>query len=128
MTVEDSLNQLREYRDFNDDKKREYSIHYRHKEKSNIISIFHQLIDSNAILEMNKALNLLRLLPTIIELNNTSLQDVCKNKSDKICFENNQMLTKMDSIISMIEASNVDNNIKGETIAKIKALRKLLNK
>ncbi len=127
-TIEDELNKLREYRDFNDYKKREYSIHYRYKEEDNIISIFHQLIDSNAILEMDKALKLLRLLPTIIELNDASLQIVNKNESDKVYIENSQTLTKIDSIISMIEASNADNEMKKEIIGKIKAMTKFLNR
>ena len=125
-TVENRLNQLREYSDFKDDQKREYAVHYRYKEVDNMISIFHQLIDSNPVLEMDKAIQLLRLLPEILKLNNASLERVYKKFDRNISSVNNHTRAKIDNIISMVEAADIDEEMKKRTIESISEIKQYI--
>jgi len=123
--TEKELIKLSEYQDLKDDQKREYSIHYRYKEKDNIIPIFNQLINANPILEMDKALRMIRLLPTILELNTSSLQVVYNIESDKIKSENYKTATKIDNLISMINSSCTNDQIKQDLIDSINKLKEI---
>jgi hypothetical protein len=124
-TTENNLKQLREYSDLKDDKKRECSVHYRYKKSDNIIPIFHQLIDSNPIIEMDKALHMLNLLPTIIELNEISFQEVYKSVSDNISLSNSKTRETIDNIISMIEESKIEDKNKQLAIEQIKKIEEM---
>lgn len=126
-TIEDNLSQLREYKDIKDDKKREYTVHYRYKEVNNIIPIFHQLINSNPIVEMEKALRLLRLLPSIIKLNKASLEVVYNDFNVKVSSANKNTQTVIDSVISRIEDSNIDEEKKESIIESIKKIKQYLS-
>jgi hypothetical protein len=126
-TVEDCLNHLREYRDFKDIKKREYSVHYRYKENDNIIPIFHLIIDNNPLLEIEKAIRLINILPSIIELNKISIEVIHRHQNEMISIDNRKTLDKIDKIISIIENSNVDEELKQTTIEQMKHIKSLSN-
>lgn len=120
---EKELKDLALDKDINNMQLRECSVHYRFKDKDNILPLFHALININPIIEMNKALKLLRILPDLIKLNTNSLGVLNINESEKIKLSNANIIGKFDSIIDMIEYSNFEIEKKQEMIANFNEIK-----
>lgn len=90
--------------DINNERLRECSVHYRYKDRDNVIPLFHVLIESNPIAEMNKALMLIqKLLPPLIELNSAAMSAVNKTENDKVQAQKNEMIERLDSTLNVIK-------------------------
>jgi alcohol dehydrogenase class IV len=74
---------------------------------------------------MDKALHMLNLLPTIIELNEISFQEVYKSVSDNISLSNSKTRETIDNIISMIEESKIEDKNKQLAIEQIKKIEEM---
>lgn len=123
--IEVELKKLATNTDVNNERLRECSVHYRYKDRDNVIPLFHALIESNPMMEMNKALMLLKILPTLIESNTNSMSVVYDNINEKIQLSNKGMIEKLDNILALIENSTATSEQKHnftEMTSKIKGI------
>lgn len=103
--IELKLNELATNTNVNNERLREYSVHYRHKDRDNIIPLFHTLLESNPLAKMNKALILIEILPKLIELNTESINVVYNIKNAKIQLSNKGTIEKLDNMLAFIKNS-----------------------
>lgn len=119
--IEEELAAIAANADINDVESRERSVHYRYKDRDNIVGLFHDLLESNPIKEMTKALVLLKIMPELIKLNTESLGVVGSAVSETIKATNNQTIEKMDHCMSMIEN-------RGATAEQKQSMKELFDK
>lgn len=105
---------------------RECTVHYRYKDRDNIVTLFHALIKSNPLIEMNKSLKLLKLLPELLKMNTESVSFKYNLEQEKIKSSNNKTLAQIDNILSMIEQTKTDPEIKQQIINSINNVKDLL--
>lgn len=99
---------------------RELFVHLRYKERDNIIPLFHQLIESNPLVEMSKALKLLNIIPTLIELNSKSLTNVGDVEIQR---SNVESVKPIDNIISLVETISLNLESKQEIITIMNSIK-----
>lgn len=124
--IEYELKELASDNGINNMQLRECTVHYRYKERDNIITLFHALVKSNPLIEMNKSLKLLTLLPKLLKINTESASFKYDLEQEKIKSSNNKSLAQIDNIISMIEQINIDPEKKQEMIKYINKVKNLL--
>lgn len=112
--------------DINDARLRECFVHYRYKERDNVITLFHALIKSNPLIEMNKSLKLLNILPKLLAVITESMSFKHNLEQDKIKLSNNKTLDQIDNILSMIEQTKIDPEKKQQFINSINNIKNLL--
>jgi hypothetical protein len=105
---------------------RECSIHYRYKERDNVITLFHALIKSNPLIEINKSLKLLNILPKLLGLITDSISFIYNLEQVKIKLSNNKTLDQIDNILSMIEQTKIAPKKKQQIINSINNVKNLL--
>ncbi|HBN06259.1 MAG TPA: hypothetical protein DD434_10810 [Bacteroidales bacterium] len=124
--IERELKELAVSDDINNMQLRECSVHYRFKDRDNTLTLFNALVKTNPLIEMNKAMKLLKILPELINLNTNSISVVNSTELEKIKLSNADTIEKIDSCLMMIEQANVDPELKLKTIETINAIKKLL--
>lgn len=124
--IEHDLKTLSLENDINNIQLRECSVHYRYKERDNIITLFHALIKSNPLIEMNKSLKLLNILPKLLEVITESISFKYNLEQEKIKLSNNKTLAQIDNILSMIEQTKIDPENKQQIINSINNIKNLL--
>lgn len=105
---------------------RECTVHYRYKKRDNVVTLFHALVKSNPLIEMNKSLKLLELLPKLIKINTESVSFKYNLEQEKMIISNNKTLVQIDKILSMIEQIETDPVKKQEIINRINKIKNLL--
>lgn len=107
---------------------RECFVHYRYKERDNVILLFNTLVKSNPLIEMNKALKLLELLPKLLKINADSVKYRFNKEQENIKRSNNRTLTQMNELISMTERININSEQKQEILEMINNIKKLFER
>ncbi len=102
---------------------RECVVHYRYKERDNVIKLFHALVKLNPLIEMNKALKLLKLLPKLIEISNDSVRFIYNLEQEKIKLINNKMLEQFNHILSMAEQIEMNPKKRQEVIDMLNKIK-----
>lgn len=120
------LKELASDNGINNKQLREYSVHYRYKVKDNIVALFYALVKSNPLIEINKSLKLINLLPKLLKLNTESTNFVYNLEQEKIKSSNNRTLAQIDDIISIIDKAQIDHEKKQEFINSINKMKNLL--
>jgi len=72
--IEKELIELASDKGINNLDLRECVVHYKYKERDNVLELYHTLVKSNPLIEMTKALKLLKLLPQLLEINTVSIR------------------------------------------------------
>jgi len=124
--TEHNLKKISLDNDINDARLRECFVHYRYKERDNVITLFHALIKSNPLIEMNKSLKLLNILPKLLAVITESMSFKHNLEQDKIKLSNNKTLDQIDNILSMIEQTKIDPEKKQQFINSINNIKNLL--
>ncbi|MBP1616317.1 MAG: hypothetical protein H6Q14_144 [Bacteroidetes bacterium] len=124
--IEHDLKALSSENDINNIQLRECSVHYRYQERDNVITLFHALIKSNPLIELNKSLKLLNILPKLLEVITESISFKYNLEQEKIKLSSNKTLAQIDNILSMIEQTKIDPEKKQQIINSIKNIRNLL--
>lgn len=124
--IESELKELAADEGINNMQLRECSIHYRYKDRDNTIKLFHALVKANPLIELNKALKLLQILPELIKLNTGSIGVVYNSEYEKIKLSNNKTVVQIDAILTIIEQANIAPELKQESIDKINKIKSLL--
>jgi hypothetical protein len=123
--IESELKKLAADKGINNMQLRECSVHYRFKESDNTIQLFHALVKSNPLIELNKALKLIQILPELMKLNSDSMSVVYNLEHDKIKSINIKTVAQIDTILTIIEQANMDPESRQKMIdntIKIKSL------
>lgn len=81
---------------------------------------------ANPLIELNKALKLLQILPELIKLNTGSIGVVYNSEHEKIKLSNNKTVVQIDAILTIIEQANIAPELKQESIDKINKIKSLL--
>ncbi len=105
--IEHDLKVLSSDNDINNTQLRECSIHYRYEERDNVISLFNALIKSNPLIEINKSLKILNILPKLLGLITDSVSFKYNIEQEKLQLSNNKTLALIDNILSMIEQTKI---------------------
>lgn len=124
--IDKELKELAVDKGINDMQLRECSVHYRFKDRDNTLTLFHALVNANPLIEMNKAMKLLKILPELIKLNTNSIGVVYNNECEKNKLLNADTIGNIDNCLMMFERANVDPELKLKTIEIINAIKKLL--
>jgi len=124
--IERELKELASDNGINNKQLREYSVHYRYKVKDNIVALFYALVKSNPLIEINKSLKLINLLPKLLKINTESTNFVYNLEQEMIKSSNNKTLTQIDYIITMIDQTQIDYRQKQEMISNLLKIRSLL--
>jgi len=124
--IEHDLKVFSSENDINNAQLRECSIHYRYKERDNVITLFHALIKSNPWIEMNKSLKILNILPKLLRLITDSVSFKYNLEQEKIQLSNNKTLTQIDNILSMIEQTKIAPEKKQQIINSINNVKNML--
>lgn len=124
--IERELKELASDNGINNMQLRECTVHYRYKERDNVVTLFHALVKSNPLIEMNKSLKLLELLPKLLKLNTESVSFKYNLEQEKIKSSNNKTLAQIDNTLSMIEQIETDPEKKQEIINSINKVKNLL--
>lgn len=124
--IESELKELASDKGINNMQLRECSVHYRYKDRDNTLTLFHALIHTHPLIEMNKALNLLNILPRLTNLNTGSMGVVYNSEQEKIKLSNNKTVTQIDNILTMIEQVNMDPELKQKSIENMDKIKSLL--
>lgn len=88
--IEMELKELATNNGINNKPLRECTVHYRYKDRDNIVTLFHALIKSNPLIEMNKSLKLLKLLPGLLKINTESVSFKYNLEQEKIRSSNSK--------------------------------------
>jgi len=124
--IERELKELASDNGINNRQLREYSVHYRYKVKDNKVALFYALVKSNPLIEINKSLKLINLLPKLLKINTESTNFVYNLEQEKIKSSNNRTLAQIDDIISIIDKAQIDHDKKQEIISNINKMKNLL--
>lgn len=124
--IESELKELAADKGINNKQLRECSVHYRYKNRDNTIELFHALVKANPLIEMNKALKLLKILPELIKLNTGSIGVVYNSEHEKIKSSNNKTVAQIDFFLTMIEQANMDPENKQKILDDINKIKSLL--
>lgn len=124
--IEYELKGLASDNGINNKQLRECSVHYRYKEKDNIVALFYALVKSNPLIEINKSLKLINLLPKLLNINTESTNFVYNLEQEMIKSSNNKTLAQIDYIINMIDQIQIDYGQKQEMISNLLKIRSLL--
>jgi len=124
--IECELKELATDNGINNKPLRECTVHYRYKDRDNVVTLFHALVKSNPLIEMNKSLKLLKLLPNLFKLNTESVSFKYNLEQEKIRYSNNKTLAQIDNILSMIEQMKIDPKEKLEMANNINKIRRFL--
>jgi len=124
--TERELKELAADSSINNEPLRECTVHYRYKDRDNVVTLFHALLKSNPLIEMNKSLKLLKLLPELLKINTESVSFKYNMEQEKIKSSNNKTLAQIDNTLSMIEQIKIDPERKQEMINNIKKLKNIL--
>lgn len=124
--IEHELDELASDNGINNKQLRECSVHYRYKEKDNIVALFYALVKANPLIEINKSLKLINLLPKLLKINTESTNFVYNLEQEKIKLSNNKTLVQIDDILSMIDKTKIDPDKKQEIISNINKMKNLL--
>ncbi|MBP1616169.1 MAG: hypothetical protein H6Q13_3617 [Bacteroidetes bacterium] len=84
------------------------------------------MIKSNPLIELNKSLKLLNILPKLLEVITESISFKYNLEQEKIKLSSNKTLAQIDNILSMIEQTKIDPEKKQQIINSIKNIRNLL--
>jgi len=125
--IESELKKLAVDKGINNKQLRECSVHYRYKNRDNTIKLFHALVKANPLIEMNKALKLLKILPELTKLNTGSIGVVYNSEYEKIKFTNSQTMAQIDSLLTIIEQANIVPESKQKTIDSMNKIKRLLS-
>ncbi|MGC4233083.1 MAG: hypothetical protein QM594_08895 [Niabella sp.] len=124
--IEHELKEIASDSEINNALLRERFVHYRYKDRDNILNLFHTLVKANPLTEMNKSLKLLNLLPKLIELNKNSTTLKYNLEQENIKSANNKTLAKIEDILSMIEQTKIDHEKKQEIKNYMNKIKNLL--
>ncbi len=124
--IEHDLKVLSSENDINNTQLRECSVHYRYKERDNVITLFHALIKSNPLIEIDKSLKLLYILPKLLGLITDSVSFKYNLEQEKIKLSNNKTSAQIDIILSMIEQTKIAPEKKQQIINSINNIKNLL--
>lgn len=124
--IERELKELASDNGINNKQLRECTVHYRYKERDNIITLFHALIEANPLIEFNKSLKLLKILPGLSTINTEAVSFEYNLEQEKIKSSKNKILTQIDNILLMIEQTKTDPEKKQEMINNINKVKSLL--
>lgn len=124
--IECELKELAADNGINNKPLRECTVHYRYKDRDNVVTLFHALVKSNPLIEMNKSLKLLKLLPELLKINTESVSFKYNLEQEKTKLSNNKTLVQIDNILSMIEQTKTDPEIKQQIINSINNVKDLL--
>jgi len=125
--IESELKELAADNGINNKQLRECSVHYRYKNRDNTIKLFHALVKANPFIELNKALKLLQILPELMNLNSDSMGVVYNLEHERIKSSNSKTVAQIDSLLTMIEQTNLDPESKQKTIDSISKVKRLLS-
>ncbi len=98
-------------------------MHYKYKERDNILKLFNTLVKSNPLIEMTKALKLLKLLPQLLEINAASIRFTYNEKQEKTKLRNNKTLEQLDYILSMTQKAEMETKKKQEFIEMLNKVK-----
>lgn len=107
---------------------RNISIHYRDKEINNIPLIFNVLIRLNPIIEMAKSLKLLKILPLLFKVMQSALSVANKDMEAKRRQSWNETTMKVDSFITFVQNSKVEDSKKQDVIKMLNQIKSLPEK
>lgn len=124
--IEHDLKVLSSDNDINNTQLRECSVHYRYKERDNVITFFHALFKASPLIEMSKSLKLLNLLPKLLGLITDSVNFKYNFEQEKIKLSNNKTLAQIDNILSMIEQIKIAPEKKLQIINRLNNIKDLL--
>lgn len=124
--IENELKGLASDNGINNTQLRECSVHYRYKEKDNLVALFYALVKSNPLVEINKCLKLINLLPKLLKINTESTNFVYNLEQKMIKSSNNKTLAQIDYIINMIDQSQIGYGQKLEMISNLLEIKGLL--
>lgn len=124
--IERELKELASDNGINNEQLRECTVHYRYRERDNIVTLFHALVKSNPLIEINKSLKLLKLLPGLLKINTESVSFRYNLEQEKMKLSNNKTLAQIDGILSMIDQTKIDLDKKQEIISNINKMKNLL--
>ncbi len=99
---------------------------YRYKERDNVITLFHALIKSNPLIEIDKSLKLLYILPKLLGLITDSVSFKYNLEQEKLKLSNNKTSAQIDIILSMIEQTKIAPEKKTAIINSINNIKNLL--
>jgi len=88
--------------------------------------LFYALVKSNPLIEINKSLKLINLLPKLLKINTESTNFVYNLEQEMIKSSNNKTLAQIDYIINMIDQTQIDYGQKQEMISNLLKIRSLL--
>jgi len=125
--IESELKELAADNGINNKQLRECSVHYRYKNRDNTIKLFHALVKANPFIELNKALKLLQILPELMNLNSDSMGVVYNLEHERIKSSNSKTVAQIDSLLTMVEQTNLDPESKQKTIDSISKVKRLLS-
>lgn len=124
--IERELKELASDNGINNKRLRECTVHYRYKERDNIVTLFHALIEANPLIEFNKSLKLLKILPGLSKINTEAVSFEYNLEQEMIKSSNDKALAQIDNILFMIDQTKIDSEQKQEIINNIKKIRNLL--
>lgn len=124
--IEHELKELASDNRINNKQLRECSVHYRYREKDNIVALFYALVKSNPLIEINKSLKLINLLPKLLKINTESTTFVYNLEQEMIKSSNNKTLAQINFIINVIDQTQIDYGQKQELISNLLKIRSLL--
>lgn len=124
--IESELKELAEDNGINNMQLRECSVHYRYKDRDNTLTLFHALVQTHPLVEMYRALKLIKILPELIKLNTGSIGVVYNSEHEKIKLSSNKTVVQIDAILTIIERANISPELKQESIDKINKIKNLL--
>jgi len=84
-------------------------------------------VKANPFIELNKALKLLQILPELMNLNSDSMGVVYNLEHERIKSSNSKTVAQIDSLLTMIEQTNLDPESKQKTIDSISKVKRLLS-
>ena len=125
--IENVLKGLSKDKTINNTNLRNLSVHYRDKKQNNIPIIYEELIKLSPILEMNKSLKLLKVLPSMFDMLQRAMQ-TAYNPVLKQQQETRQKLSNtIENIIALIRKSHMDSTKKEHMIEDMKKIKNLMS-
>lgn len=124
--IECDLKTLASDKRINNTDLRECVVHYRYKERDNVVKLFQALVKANPLIEMNKSRKLLILLPKLLDINNSSIGFKYNIEQEKIKTSNQKLISQIDDILLMTEKFKGKTKNKEDITNTINKIRNLL--
>ncbi|MDO5666151.1 MAG: hypothetical protein Q4G63_12980, partial [Bacteroidia bacterium] len=124
--IENGLKELSSDTSINNTILRECTVHYRYKERDNLLALFNELIKLNPIIELNKSFKLLILLPKLMEIITKSVELKGNIEINKMKLSNQKNIEIINNFISMIENSKTEPKTKKDVINTLNKIKNLL--